>query len=237
MMDFFKQKSQHFVNHFMKTILLVGASSAMAQSTARILEQEGNRVIRLSRNADYSDFPILDYHESLPTFDSAIDGIVYFPGTIQLKPFRSLKVEDFKQDLEIHVFGAINVLKAYASLLSESSSVVLISSVAAHLGMPFHASVSLSKGALEGLALALAAEWSPKTRVNVVAPSLTLTPMAEKLTNSPEKVEAGANRHPLKRLGNPEDFSQIISFLLSDNSSWITGQTFAVDGGLSALKV
>jgi len=115
--------------------------------------------------------------------------------------------------------------------------VVLISSVAAHLGMPFHASVSLSKGALEGLALALAAEWSPKTRVNVIAPSLTLTPMAEKLTNSPEKVEAGANRHPLKRLGNPEDFSQIISFLLSDNSSWITGQTFAVDGGLSALKV
>jgi len=221
----------------MKTILLVGASSAMAQSTAKLLEQEGNQVIRLSRNTDFSDFPVLDYHGSLPALDSDIDGIVYFPGTIQLKPFRSLKIEDFKQDLEIHVFGVINVLKSYASLLSKTSSVVLISSVAAHVGMPFHASVSLSKGALEGLALALAAEWSPKTRVNVVAPSLTLTPMAEKLTNSPEKVEAGANRHPLKRLGNPEDFSQIISFLLSDNSAWITGQSFAVDGGLSTLKV
>jgi NAD(P)-dependent dehydrogenase (short-subunit alcohol dehydrogenase family) len=220
----------------MKTYLLVGASSAMAQATTAQLEQEGNRVIRLSRNASFSDVPMVDYLGALPAIEGSLDGIVYFPGTIQLKPFRSLSLEDFQQDLNIHVLGAIHVLKSYATLLNPSSSVVLISSVAARVGMPYHASVSLSKGALEGLALALAAEWSPKTRVNVVAPSLTQTPMADKLTNTLEKREAGANRHPLKRLGTPEDFSQIIAFLLSEKSAWITGQTFAVDGGLAALK-
>lgn len=221
----------------MKNYLLVGASSAMALGTSKQLLSEGHQILRLSRNPSFSDFPVSDYTENLPVIDTALDGLVYFPGSIQLKPFRSLKLEDFNLDLQIHVFGAIQVLKSYAHLLTESSSVVLISSVATKVGMPYHASVSLSKGAIEGLAVALAAEWSPKIRVNVVSPSLTQTPMAEKLTNSQEKIEAGANRHPLKRLGQPEDFSQIISFLLSDKSSWITGQKFAIDGGISTLKV
>lgn len=112
----------------------------------------------------------------------------------------------------------------------------MISSVAATTGMPFHASVASVKAALEGLGRSLAAEWAPKVRVNVVAPSLTLTPMADKLTNTPEKIEAAGQRHPLKRIGSPEDLAHSIVFLLSPTSSWMTGQVISVDGGMGTLK-
>ncbi|MCF8220840.1 MAG: SDR family oxidoreductase [Cryomorphaceae bacterium] len=221
----------------MKHFLLVGASSAVAQSTKSTLLDKGHQVTQLSRVESYSDYELTDYISALPSIDTRFDGIVYFPGSINLKPFRSLKLEDFHSDFNIHVLGAVNVLKTYQSNLNEGASVVLISSVAATMGMPFHASVASVKAALEGFARALAAEWAPKIRVNVVAPSLTLTPMAEKLTNTPEKIEAGAQRHPLKRLGNPSDLAHAISFLLGDDSAWMTGQTLAVDGGMGKLKV
>ena len=221
----------------MKHFLLVGASSAVAQSTKSTLLDKGHQVTQLSRVESYSDYELTDYISALPSIDTRFDGIVYFPGSINLKPFRSLKLEDFQSDFNIHVLGAVNVLKAYQSNLNEGASVVLISSVAATTGMPFHTSVASVKAALEGFARALAAEWAPKIRVNVVAPSLTLTPMAEKLTNTPEKIEAGAQRHPLKRLGNPSDLAHAISFLLGDDSAWMTGQTLAVDGGMGKLKV
>jgi NAD(P)-dependent dehydrogenase (short-subunit alcohol dehydrogenase family) len=221
----------------MKHFLLVGASSAVAQSTKSTLLDKGHQVTQLSRVESYSDYELTDYISALPSIDTRFDGIVYFPGSINLKPFRSLKLEDFQSDFNIHVLGAVNVLKTYQSNLNEGASVVLISSVAATTGMPFRASVASVKAALEGFARALAAEWAPKIRVNVVAPSLTLTPMAEKLTNTPEKIEAGAQRHPLKRLGNPSDLAHAISFLLGDDSAWMTGQTLAVDGGMGKLKV
>ena len=221
----------------MKHFLLVGASSAVAQSTKSTLLDKGHQVTQLSRVESYSDYELTDYISALPSIDTRFDGIVYFPGSINLKPFRSLKLEDFQSDFNIHVLGAVNVLKTYQSNLNEGASVVLISSVAATTGMPFHASVASVKAALEGFARSLAAEWAPKIRVNVVAPSLTLTPMAEKLTNSPEKIEAGAQRHPLKRLGNPSDLANAISFLLGDDSAWMTGQVLAVDGGMGNLKV
>jgi NAD(P)-dependent dehydrogenase (short-subunit alcohol dehydrogenase family) len=221
----------------MKHFLLVGASSAIAQSTKSALLAKGYEVTQLSRNQSVSDYEITDYLSALPAIDTRFDGIVYFPGSINLKPFRSLKLEDFQSDFNIHVLGAVNVLKTYQSNLNEGASVVLISSVAATTGMPFHASVASVKAALEGFARSLAAEWAPKIRVNVVAPSLTLTPMAEKLTNSPEKIEAGAQRHPLKRLGNPSDLSNAITFLLGEESAWMTGQVLAVDGGMGKLKV
>jgi NAD(P)-dependent dehydrogenase (short-subunit alcohol dehydrogenase family) len=221
----------------MKHFLLVGASSAIAQSTKSALLAQGYQVTQLSRDQSVSDYELTDYVSTLPAIDSRFDGIVYFPGSINLKPFRSLKLEDFQSDFTIHVLGAVNVLKTYQSNLNEGSSVVLISSVAATTGMPFHTSVASVKAALEGFARSLAAEWAPKVRVNVVAPSLTLTPMAEKLTNSPEKIEAGAQRHPLKRLGNPSDLSNAITFLLGEESAWMTGQVLAVDGGMGKLKV
>ncbi len=221
----------------MKHFLLVGASSAIAQTTKSTLLAKGYQVTQLSRNQSVSDYELTDYVSALPSIDTRFDGIVYFPGSINLKPFRSLKLEDFQSDFNIHVLGAVNVLKTYQSNLNEGASVVLISSVAATTGMPFHASVSSVKAALEGFARSLAAEWAPKIRVNVVAPSLTLTPMAEKLTNSPEKIEAGAQRHPLKRLGYPSDLANAISFLLGEDSAWMTGQVLAVDGGMGNLKV
>lgn len=221
----------------MKHFLLVGASSAIAQTTKSTLLAKGYQVTQLSRNQSVSDYELTDYVSALPSIDTRFDGIVYFPGSINLKPFRSLKLEDFQSDFNIHVLGAVNVLKTYQSNLNEGASVVLISSVAATTGMSFHASVASVKAALEGFARSLAAEWAPKIRVNVVAPSLTLTPMAEKLTNSPEKIEAGAQRHPLKRLGNPTDLANAITFLLGDDSAWMTGQVLAVDGGMGNLKV
>lgn len=221
----------------MKHFLLVGASSAIAQTTKSTLLAKGYQVTQLSRNQSISDYELTDYISALPSIDTRFDGIVYFPGSINLKPFRSLKLEDFQADFNIHVLGAVNVLKTYQSNLNEGASVVLISSVAATTGMPFHASVASVKAAIEGFARSLAAEWAPKIRVNVVAPSLTLTPMAEKLTNSPEKIEAGAQRHPLKRLGNPSDLANAITFLLGEDSAWMTGQVLAVDGGMGNLKV
>ena len=221
----------------MKHFLLVGASSAIAQTTKSTLLDRGYQVTQLSRVESFSDYELTDYLSALPSIDTRFDGIVYFPGSINLKPFRSLKLEDFQSDFNIHVLGAVNVLKTYQSNLNEGSSVVLISSVAATTGMPFHASVASVKAAVEGFAMSLAAEWAPKIRVNVVAPSLTLTPMAEKLTNTPEKIEAGAQRHPLKRLGNTTDLANAITFLLGEESAWITGQVLAVDGGMGNLKV
>ncbi|MFM2038369.1 MAG: hypothetical protein RL432_1308 [Bacteroidota bacterium] len=221
----------------MRNYLFLGASSALAQATKTKVESEGDSVFQISRNASYSNVEILDYVSVMPSIEQRFDGLVYFPGSINLKPFRSLKLEDFQDDFNIHVLGAVNSLKAYQAQLNEGASVVLISSVAANVGMPFHASVASVKAALEGLGRSLAAEWAPKIRVNVVAPSLTITPMAEKLTNTPEKIEAGAQRHPMKRLGNPQDFASCIAFLLSEQSAWITGQVIPVDGGMGKLKV
>lgn len=221
----------------MRNYLFLGASSALAQATKTKVESDGDSVFQISRNASYSNVEVIDYLSVMPSIDQRFDGIVYFPGSINLKPFRSLKLEDFQEDFNIHVLGAVNSLKAYHAQLNEGASVVLISSVAASTGMPFHASVASVKAALEGLGRSLAAEWAPKIRVNVVAPSLTLTPMAEKLTNTPEKIEAGAQRHPMKRLGNPQDFASCIAFLLSEQSAWITGQVLPVDGGMGKLKV
>ena len=220
----------------MKHFLLVGASSAIAQATKHHLMNDGHSVVQLSRNSLHSDVPIMDYLGELPKMDQSLDGLVYFPGSINLKPFRSLKLEDFQHDLNVHFLGAVNVLKTYFNQLNEGASVVMISSVAATTGMPFHASVASVKAALEGLGRSLAAEWAPKVRVNVVAPSLTLTPMADKLTNTPEKIEAAGQRHPLKRIGSPVDLAHSIVFLLSPTSSWMTGQVISVDGGMGTLK-
>lgn len=228
----------------MKTTLIIGASSGIGKALANTLYKKGEKVIAISRNtpdASYSHYyehDILSGNE-LPKLEEPIDGLVYCPGSIKLKPFRTLKQQDFENDFKLNVLGAIKSIQAYNQnlLLSKNASIVLFSTVAVQIGMPFHSSVSTSKGAIEGLTKALAAEFSPKIRVNCVAPSLTNTPMADKLINTPEKLEASNNRHPLKRIGNTEDLANTIDFLLSPNSSWITGQIMHVDGGMSTLKV
>jgi NAD(P)-dependent dehydrogenase (short-subunit alcohol dehydrogenase family) len=177
--------------------------------------------------------------EELPGLPEIIDGVVYCPGTINLKPFHRISIADFKQEMEVNFYGAIRLLQACLKGLKKSSSpsVVLYSTVAVQTGMGFHAGIASAKGAVEGLTRSLAAEWAPnKIRVNAIAPSLTETPLASALLSTPEKKEASDKRHPLGRVGRPEDIAEATVFLLSEKSSWMTGQILHLDGGMSHLK-
>ena len=173
---------------------------------------------------------------SLP---ESLDGLIYAPGTINLKPIKGLKESDFIHDFEVNVLGAVKAIKSTLNKLkkSENPAIVLFSTVAVAQGMPYHASVAASKGAIEGLTRSLAAEFAPNIRVNCIAPSLTDTPLAGKLLATPERREASDARHPLKRVGTPEEIAEIACFLLSEKAGWITGQVIGVDGGMGALKV
>ena len=184
-------------------------------------------------------YDALDPSSVLEGLPERIDGLVYAPGSINLRPFRALKPDAFQADFDINVMGFIRSLKAILPnlLASEQASVVVYSTVAVKQGMPFHSSVAASKGAIEGLTRALAAEYTPKIRVNAVAPSLTHTPLAGKFLSSEEKIEKMNERHPLKRIGTPQDMAEITYFLLSEASSWMTGQILGVDGGMSSLKL
>jgi NAD(P)-dependent dehydrogenase (short-subunit alcohol dehydrogenase family) len=224
----------------MKTFLFIGANSDVAIETKKQLEAQGNSVVGVSRQPIDSFPDILignPVTNELPEIDQRIDGLVYFPGSITLKSFRSLKQVDFQNEIEINVLGAINAIQKYSPKLTEGSSIVLFSTVAVQVGMPFHSAVSVAKGAVEGLTRALAAEFAPKIRVNCIAPSLTNTKRAEKFLSTPEKEEAAGQRHPLKKVGQKEDLAHAVAFLLNDTSKWMTGQIFHVDGGMSTLKV
>jgi NAD(P)-dependent dehydrogenase (short-subunit alcohol dehydrogenase family) len=165
--------------------------------------------------------------------------LVYCPGSINLKPFHRFEIEDFRNDYEINVLGAVKVLQACLKPLkkSGSASVVLFSTVAVQVGLGFHASIASAKGAVEGLVKTLAAEWALSgIRVNAVAPSLTDTPLASQLLASDEKKEASKKRHPMGRYGSPDDIAGTVYYLLSEDSTWMTGQILHVDGGLSSVK-
>ena len=218
-------------------ILLVGASSDISKSLQNNFSSN-YEFISLSSNSDFSsidNFNILDPATYLEI--DSIDGIVYFPGSINLKPFKRLSMDEFKKDYDINVLGVLNILKFYQSKLTIDASVVFISSVAASVGMPFHSSISMCKSSLEALARSLAAEWAPKVRVNCVAPSLVNTKLSERFFRNEKQQEQMNSRHPLNKTGNPEDISNAIEFLLSKKSSWVTGQILNIDGGISSLKI
>tara|TARA_B110000238_G_scaffold88910_1_gene97653 strand:- start:3447 stop:4109 length:663 start_codon:yes stop_codon:yes gene_type:complete len=218
-------------------ILLVGASSDIAIEFYNIHNVNYN-IIRLSSNPDFSDIQDFNVQDENSFIDEDnIDGIIYFPGSINLKPFKRLKIENFREDFEINVVGLLKILKFYESRLSEKSSLVFISTVAANLGMPFHSSVSVSKSAIEGLTKSLAAEWAPKVRVNCIAPSLVETKLAKRFFRTEDQKEMMNQKHPLKRTGLPEDIVNALDFLISNKSSWISGQILNVDGGMSTLKI
>ena len=229
-----------------KNYLVVGGSYGIGLEVVKLLAEAGATVHVASRtkeelpdleNVHHQFYDVLG--EDKLELPDALHGLVYCPGSINLKPFRSLKPAAFREDFELNVVGAVKCLQAAQRTLqkTEGSSVVLFSTVAVNLGMPYHASVAAAKGALEGVAKSLAAEWAPKVRVNCIAPSLTDTPLAARLLSSEERRNSSAERHPLKRLGTVSDIAEAVTFLLSNKSSWMTGQVLGVDGGISGVKV
>lgn len=223
-----------------KNIVIVGGNSGIGQATAQILKEQGANLFLYSKSGNGTE--ALDTSkdfETIPNLPEVIDGVVYCPGTINLKPFHRISTADFQQELEVNFLGAVRILQACMKGLKKSGhgSVVLYSTVAVQIGMGFHAGISSAKGAIEGLTRSLAAEWAPShIRVNAVAPSLTDTPLASALLSSEEKKESSNKRHPLGRIGTPEDIAATTVFLLSQDSSWMTGQILHLDGGMSSLK-
>jgi NAD(P)-dependent dehydrogenase (short-subunit alcohol dehydrogenase family) len=228
--------------------LIVGASSGIGRELAGQLAEAGHQVTAtFCKNKPADAIPSIQFHH-LNALDSDFDpdflpdelaGFVYCPGSINLRPFDRIKPADFESDFSLQVTGAIKLLQIVLPRLkkSESASIVLFSTLAVQTGLPFHTQVAASKGAIEGLTRALAAEFAPKIRVNCIAPSLTDTPLATLLLNTEQKREANALRHPLKRIGTAQDIAGMAAFLLSEKASWITGQVLHVDGGMSSLKV
>jgi 3-oxoacyl-[acyl-carrier protein] reductase len=230
----------------MKNIVLIGGSYGIGLAIAKEMQNENNVFIACRTNENISELKVtyIPFDASIDTLDTSklpevIDGLVYCPGSINLRPFKGIKPESFEADFQINFMSMVKIIQTVLPNLTASnqSSIVLFSSVAATMGMPFHTSVAAAKGAIEGFAKALAAEYAPKIRVNVIAPSLTDTPLADKFLNNDVKREKSAERHPLKRFGTSEDMAQMASFLLSEKSSWISGQIFHVDGGMSTLLV
>jgi NAD(P)-dependent dehydrogenase (short-subunit alcohol dehydrogenase family) len=228
-----------------KNILFIGGSSGIGLATIKLLHEKHNVIVAsrsnenlLDLNVKHIKFDVLNDELNIELIPENLHGFAYFPGSINLRPFRSLKINVFEEDLNINFLSMVKTLQKVLNNLKKSNnaSIVLFSTVAVKVGMPFHTSVSASKGAIEGFAKSLAAECAPCIRVNVIAPSLTDTPLADKFLNNDIKKEKVGNRHPLKRPGSPEDIANSTAFLLSDDSSWVTGQILGVDGGMSTLN-
>ncbi|MEI6310936.1 MAG: SDR family oxidoreductase [Bacteroidota bacterium] len=230
----------------MSTYFIIGASSGIGKQLAENLAIEGHQVyatyhqhpIENHISIDYHPLNVLDEQIDISFLPESIDGLIYCPGSINLKPFHRISAADFANDYQLQVVGAIKLIQACLSRLKNSpqASILLFSTIAAQQGLNFHSQVASSKGAIEGLTKALAAELAPKIRVNAIAPSLTDTPLATALLNTEQKIEANAQRHPLKRIGTTEDIAQMAAFLLSEKASWISGQIMHVDGGMSSIR-
>ncbi|MCD8432808.1 SDR family oxidoreductase [Tenacibaculum finnmarkense genomovar ulcerans] len=225
----------------MKKIVVVGGSSGIGKAIVNKLK-DTHQIINISRTAPEEHENVTHYscdvlNDELPVLKD-INGLVYCPGSINLKSFTRLKVADFKTDFEINVIGAINTLKAYeTSLAKNNGSVVLFSTVASALGMPFHASIATSKSAVEGLTKSLAAEYATKIRFNAIAPTVTDTPLAKRLLRNEKQQESMQDRHPLKKYLTPQEVAGLASYLLSEDASSITGQIIPMDAGIVSVKL
>ena len=227
-----------------KNILLIGGSHGIGFEMAKTLLDQHTVYVASRSNEQLGNLDVnyIPFDATNDTLDETqlpkeLHGFAYCPGSINLKPFKMLSLDTFKEDMELNFFGMVNVVKTIMSRMAEGASMVFFSTVAVGTGMPFHTSVSASKGAIEGFAKSLAAEYAPKIRVNTIAPSLVDTPLAGRLLNNDKKKEIMAERHPMKRFGKAEDIANLAIFLLSDKSSWMTGQVLGADGGLSTLNI
>ncbi|AZQ58270.1 SDR family oxidoreductase [Maribacter sp. MJ134] len=227
-----------------KNILLIGGSHGIGHALAKKLQNNNNVYIASRTKEELDDLEVthIPFDATTDELDMTqmpdeIHSFVYCPGSINLKPFKMMSLDTFEEDMHLNFFSMVRVVKTIIGKMAEGGSMVFFSTVAVGTGMPFHTSVAAAKGAIEGFAKSMAAEYAPKLRVNVVAPSLVNTPLAGRLLNNDKKVEMMSQRHPLKRVGTPEDIANIALFLLSDDSTWMTGQIVGVDGGMSTLNI
>ena len=227
----------------MRKIIIIGGSKGIGKAITESL-LSNHQVINISRTPPDFQHENLSHHtcdilyDELPSIETA-DGLIYCPGSINLKPFNRLSVEDFRTDFEINVIGAVKTIQAYTKALSQSdsASIVLFSTVATKLGMPFHASVATAKSAVEGLTKSVAADLAPKIRVNAIAPTITDTDLAAKFLRNERMVESTIQRHPLKKYLQPTEVAAMANYLLSDVSKSISGQIFNLDCGIVSLKL
>ncbi|PIA80301.1 oxidoreductase [Gaetbulibacter sp. 4G1] len=227
----------------MKTIVIVGGSKGIGKAIINSLIKYCN-VINISRSIPEISHNNLTHHKcditinELPNIDAA-DALIYCPGSINLKPFSKLSINDFKSDFEINLLGAVKAIQKYLPILKNGSkpAIVLFSSVATKLGMPYHASIAVAKSGVEGLVKSLGAELAPILRINAIAPTVTNTPLASKLLRNDRMVKNITERHPLKKFLSPEEVADMVEFLISNKAASISGQVFEMDCGIVNFKI
>ncbi len=227
----------------MKNILIIGGSKGIG--SAILLQQlETNKVINISRNAPEISHPNLIHFsidvlvDALPDIE-IIDSLIYCPGSINLKPIGNLSVEDFRNDFEINVIGAVKTIQKYLPVLKKASnpSIILFSTVAAKLGMPFHASIATAKAGVEGLVKSLGAELASVVRINAIAPTITETTLSASILRNDRMKENMVERHPMKGYLKPKEVAEMANFLISEHAKSISGQVFEMDYGIVTFKI
>ncbi|MFD2541736.1 SDR family oxidoreductase [Lacinutrix gracilariae] len=227
----------------MKTYIIIGGSKGIGKAFIENFIEE-HKIINISRttpsvkhnNLTHYDCDVLT--DDLPEIENA-DGLIYCPGSINLKPISRLKIEDFKADFEINVIGAVKAIQHYLPALKKSNqaAIVLFSTVASKLGMPYHASIATAKSAVEGLVKSLGAELAPSIRINAIAPTVTDTELASKLLRNDKMIANITERHPLKNYLKPKEVAEMASFLLSNKAASMSGQIFEMDYGIVSFKL
>jgi NAD(P)-dependent dehydrogenase (short-subunit alcohol dehydrogenase family) len=227
----------------MKTIIVIGGSKGIGFAIIKTLI-DNHKIINISRtepelsHLNLTHFTCDVLHDELPMIEAA-DGLIYCPGSINLKPISRLSLDDFREDFEINVLGAVKSIHKYLPLLKNGNkpSIILFSTVAAKLGMPFHASIATAKSGVEGLVKSLGAELAPILRINAIAPTITNTQLASKLLRNDKMIENIKERHPLKKFLNPDEVAAMAEFLMSDKAASISGQVFEMDCGIVSFKI
>lgn len=227
----------------MKNIVIIGGSKGIGN--AILLQQlKNNKVFNISRNApeithaNLTHFSLNVLEDALPEIEN-IDTLIYCPGSINLKPIGSLSVEDFRNDFEINVIGAVKAIQKYLPTLKKGidPSIVLFSTVAVKLGMPYHASIAASKAGVEGLVKSLGAELASVVRINAIAPTITETSLAAGILRNDRMKENMVERHPMKGYLKPEEVANMANFLISQHAKSISGQVFEMDYGIVTFKI